>query len=148
MIRWVVATMGLALLATTAVAQDRPLAAPGNSLLDAPIIVEPDVDYVFVDPETGQVTLREKHSKESALQSRIEKCMEQGNSSENCKCRAEATARILEESDFLEETWHLETENPTGLRDFQNRMLAEQPDRMFELGEALGQCPATFMKLE
>ena len=148
MIRWVVGTMGLALLATTAVAQGAYVWTPKKKLLDVPIAVPAPAGDAAFAPMSIRLQRQLTPAQESAIKSRVKMCVEQGSSTDTCKCRAETTAQILKDADFQEETWHLESDNQAGLRDFQNRMLAEQPDRMFELGEALGQCPATFMKLE
>ena len=112
------------------------------------MIVQPNTDRIAVDPDRLRVIVRPEYTKESVIETRVEICKKQGASAENCRCRAEASARILEKSDFNDETWYLETENVRGLTDFQNRMLAEQPARMFALGEALGNCPASMMRLE
>lgn len=148
MLRSIVGAIGLFLLAGTAAGQNLFYETPEKSLQDVPVIVQPNTDRIAVDPDSLRVIVRPEYTKESAIETRIEICMKQGASAENCRCRAEASARILEESDFNDETWYLETENVRGLTDFQNRMLAEQPDRMFELGEALGNCPASMMRLE
>lgn len=148
MMRSIVGTIGLFLLAGTAVGQNSTSNMPDTTPIEAPVIIEPNTDRVAVEPDSMRIIVRPEYTQDSAIETRVKKCMEQGASAENCRCRAETSARLLEESDFNEETWHLETENQRGLRDFQNRMLAEQPDRMFELGQALGNCPASMMRLE
>lgn len=148
MMRSIVGTIGLLFLVSAATAQSLFYETPEKSLQDVPVTVEPFTGRIAVDPNSLNVIIKPEYTKESAIQKRVELCMNQGASAESCQCRAETSARILEESDFNEETWYLETENVRGLTDFQNRMLAEQPDRMFELGEALGSCPASMMRLE
>lgn len=148
MMRSIVGTIGLLFLVGTAAAQHLFEVTPEKTLQDVPVIIEPNTDRIAIDLDGMRLIVRPEYTKDSAIETRIEMCMKQGASAENCRCRAETTAEILEEADFNEETWHLESENQNGLRDFQNRMLAEQPDRMFELGEALGNCPASMMRLE
>ncbi|MEL6693044.1 MAG: hypothetical protein AAFQ12_08410 [Pseudomonadota bacterium] len=148
MMRSIVGTIGLLFVVGTAAAQNLFEVTPEKTLQDVPVIIEPNTDRIAIDPDGMRLIVRPEYTKDSAIETRIEMCMKQGASAENCRCRAETTAEILEEADFNEETWHLESENQNGLRDFQNRMLAEQPDRMFELGEALGNCPASMMRLE
>ncbi|MEO1660826.1 MAG: hypothetical protein AAFR51_07555 [Pseudomonadota bacterium] len=157
MMRSIVGTIALMVMTGTIAAQEPLKVTPENhlfqvtptkQLMEVPIAVPAEAERVFIDPTTLGIDTHPTPTKESAIEVRVEICIDQGNSEANCRCRAETSARILEDSDFNEETGHLETESQTGLRDFQNRMLAEQPDRMFELGEALGQCPAAMMKLE
>ena len=148
MMRSIVGTIGLLFLVGTATAQNLFYEAPEKTLQDVPVIVDPNTDRIAIDPDSQRIIVRPEYTKESAIKTRIEICTSQGASAENCRCRAETSARILAESDFKQETWYLETENVRGLTDFHNRMLAEQPDRMFELGEALGKCPASMMRLE
>ncbi|GAB5456184.1 MAG: hypothetical protein Hens2KO_24130 [Henriciella sp.] len=148
MMRSIVGTIGLFLLAGTALGQNSTYNMPGTTLIDAPVIVEPNTDRVAVDPDGMRIIVRPEYTQDSAIETRVEKCVEQGASAENCRCRAETSAKLLEESDFNDETWYLETENQRGLQQFHGRMLAEQPDRMLGLGKALGTCPASMMRLE
>ena len=148
MMRSIVGTIGLFLLAGTAVGQNLFSVTPEKTLQDVPVVIEPNTDRIAVDPESMRIIVKPEYTKESAIETRVAKCMDHGLSAENCQCSAETSARILQESDFFDETWYLESENVRGLTDFHNRMLAEQPERMFELGEALGKCPASVMQLE
>ena len=148
MMRSIVGTIGLLFLVGTAAAQNLFEITPEKTLQDVPVIIETSSDRVAIDPDGMRLIVRPEYTRDSAIEARIEICTKQGASAENCRCRAETSAEMLEESDFNEETWYLETENRVGLRDFQNRMLAEQPDLMFELGKALGNCPASMMRLE
>mmetsp|Transcript_6171 Transcript_6171/g.8031 ORF Transcript_6171/g.8031 Transcript_6171/m.8031 type:complete len:152 (-) Transcript_6171:171-626(-) len=148
MMRSIVGTIGLFLLAGTAAGQNLFSVTPEETLQDVPVVIEPNTDRIAVDPNSMRIMVRPEYTKDSAVETRIGICMDQGVSAESCQCRADTSARILQESDFFEETWYLESENVGGLTDFHNRMLAEQPERMFELGEALGKCPASMMQLE
>ena len=146
--RSIVGTIGLLFLVSTAAAQNLFGVVPEKTLQDFPVIIEPGADRVAIDPDGMRLIVRPDYTRDSAIKARIEMCTKQGASAENCRCRAETSAEMFEESDFNDETWYLETENRVGLRDFQNRMLAEQPDLMFELGKALSSCPASMMHLE
>jgi hypothetical protein len=143
MIRSTMGTVAILVIAGTASAQNLFWPKPTQERQDVPIAIAP-----ASSPDLQRFSDRQFYTKETAIDARIKRCVEQGGAIEACRCSAETAAEILDEDDFTEETWYLHSENLSGLRDFQNRMFAEQRDRMFQLGEALGDCPASLMRLE
>ena len=107
------------------------------------------------DPNLGLV-LNQSHTIETATKTRVDVCLDQGGSRENCVCRAQTAADIMGEKDFLAETTYIQLSamnvgqnRPSQeLQNFRNRLLDEQPDMMMRLGQALKECPSVRMKLE
>ncbi|MFN3213103.1 MAG: hypothetical protein ACE37M_08360 [Henriciella sp.] len=143
MLRSIVGTIVLILLASTADADNLFWVKPIQTLKDVPLVVTPESAS-----DTHGVNERQFASKESAIEARNKICVEQGGAIETCRCRAETASEVMNQEDFSEETQYLFSGNQKKLQEFQNRMLAQQPERLFELGKALAQCPATIKKLE
>lgn len=83
---------------------------------------------------------------EQTIAARVADCIAKGATRANCDCRAETSARYLSFDDFAEETRLLRSGDRSALDRFQRRMFAEQKNKMFQLGQALADCP--MMRIE
>ncbi len=80
---------------------------------------------------------------EQAIDARITACMADGLSRESCECIARTSSRVLSEQDFLTESELKLGGNQSALDEFLRRKYAEDRSTMFELGQALQDCPAS-----
>lgn len=138
MLRLIVGAIGLALLAGCSQAQEVDV---GQRALTS--------DSIRITGSNTEIrSLTKTYTIDSAKEARFETCLSSGFTAANCRCRTEASARILPKPEFLEETQYIEFGLTAALAEFRHRMMLEQPELMLRLGKALSECPSMSLKLE
>lgn len=101
--------------------------------------VAPDI----ADPPVSNAT-----EVDAAVEALVSVCLANGLSRESCTCSAQASAKVLDERDFLTHSELQLRRDQAGIDEFLRRKYAEDPNTMHKLGQALTQCPGSFVPAE
>lgn len=146
MLRWIVGTIGLCLIAACGFSESQNVdSAPKTEAPGISISATTDKeDRTFRAMPPGVPRM---HTVGSAKKARSEICMRKGGSKLTCDCLANAAATALPTAEFLEETRYIESQNFVALEDFYSRLRQRRPGIARALNLELSECPAMVQRL-